>query len=49
VQVWDASSGGNVLTYKGHSSAVEAVVWSPDGKRIASGGYDKTVQVWSAG
>jgi serine/threonine protein kinase len=48
VQVWDASNGGNVFTYFGHSDEVHAVVWSPDGKHIASGSHDKTVQVWDA-
>jgi WD40 repeat protein len=28
---------------------VYAVAWSPDGKWIASGSVDKTVQVWRAG
>jgi WD40 repeat protein len=37
------------LTYRGHRGAVNAVAWSPDGKRIASGSDDATVQVWVAG
>jgi serine/threonine protein kinase len=40
--------GTRLLTYTGHSSAVEAVAWSPDGTRIASGSDDETVQVWDA-
>src|SRR5947209_7489674 len=38
--------GTTLSTYRGHHNAVNAVVWSPDGKRIASASYDKTVQVW---
>jgi len=34
--------------YRGHTQAVTAVAWSPDGKHIASGSYDCTVQVWDA-
>jgi WD40 repeat protein len=49
VQVWDATTGGNVLTYTGHHShGVNAVAWSPDGKHIASAGGDTAVQVWEA-
>jgi hypothetical protein len=38
----------NHFTYSGHSDYVSSVAWSPDGKRIASGSDDMTVQVWQA-
>src|SRR5947208_725562 len=34
--------------YKGHTAMVFGVVWSRDGKRIASASLDGTVQVWDA-
>ena len=37
-----------LYTYRSHSDQVNAVAWSPDGKYIASGSWDKTVQVWKA-
>lgn len=38
----------SLYTYRGHLDSVNAVAWSPNGQRIASGSYDKTVQVWDA-
>jgi eukaryotic-like serine/threonine-protein kinase len=56
VQVWDALTGSHEYTYRGHldfywghftsDQEVDTVAWSPDGKHIASGGTDDTVQVW---
>ena len=37
-----------LYTYGGHSFSVEAIAWSPNGKRIASASVDGTVQVWDA-
>ncbi len=46
VQVWDASNGKNILTYKGHRQHVNALAWSHDSKYIASASDDGTVQTW---
>ena len=32
--------------FKGHTGAVQAVMFSPDGKTIASGSSDGTVKLW---
>lgn len=45
-QVWDITSGNQVLVYHGHVGPVWTVDWSRDGRYIASGGDDHTVQVW---
>jgi len=33
--VWDAVSGLELLTLRGHRGSVNSVAWSPDGKRLA--------------
>ncbi len=40
--------GTIACTHHGHSGRVNAVAWSPDGKRIASGSDDHTAQVCDA-
>jgi tetratricopeptide (TPR) repeat protein len=48
VKVWDARSGAEVLSLRGHTSIVIAVSYSPDGTRLASASGDNTVKVWDA-
>jgi len=42
------SPSHTLYTYAGHPSGVSSLAWSPDGTRIASVGWDSTIQVWNA-
>jgi WD40 repeat protein/serine/threonine protein kinase len=44
--VWDVKTGREVRTFRGHGARVTTVVFSPDGTRLASGGFDNQVRVW---
>jgi WD40 repeat protein len=46
VRVWDVSSGEEVFANRDHAKAVNGVAFSPDGKRLASGSWDRSVKVW---
>ncbi len=47
-KVWDAASGKELLTLKGHGAQVRSVAFSPDGQRIVTGSRDQTAKVWDA-
>jgi WD40 repeat protein len=46
VQIWDAAAGTQLVTCQGLTHEVNVVVWSSDGKCIASGSY--SVKLWQA-
>ena len=48
LKVWDATTGREIRTLKGHTKMVNSVAFSPDGKRIVSGSDDETLKVWDA-
>jgi len=48
LKVWDAESGAELMTLRGHKEYVKSVAFSPDGKRIVSGSWDNMLKVWDA-
>jgi WD40 repeat protein/tRNA A-37 threonylcarbamoyl transferase component Bud32 len=48
VGIWDVATGKQLLTLTGHDGPVTRIVYSPDGRRLASASRDRSVRVWDA-
>ncbi len=46
--MWEAESGKELLTLRGHLNSLFGVAFSPDGKRLATASEDQTAKVWEA-
>jgi WD40 repeat protein len=46
IHVFDVEPARPLLSIKGHRTAVNAIAWSHDGERLASGDVDSEVRVW---
>ena len=47
IQVWDATTGQELLILAGHTGWVMGIAFSPDGKSLVSTSLDGRVKVWS--
>src|SRR5262249_30540786 len=49
VKIWDLQTGQELFTLKGHTTAVRAMAFSPDGERLATRGHGRPkyeVKLW---
>jgi WD40 repeat protein len=46
VKIWSAKPGPEPVMLRGHQSLIGRLVFSPDGKRLATTSMDKTARIW---
>jgi WD40 repeat protein len=49
LRLWDVDSGQEVRRFRGHTSLVEGVTFSPDGRHALSCSDDGTLRLWEVG
>jgi WD40 repeat protein len=49
VRLWDAQRGYDLGYVGSHDEVVQSLAFTPDGKRIASGGADMQIRIWDVG
>jgi WD40 repeat protein len=48
IKLWDVGTGKQIRSFEGHTSPVQSVAFSRDGKTILSGSFDGTMKLWRA-
>ena len=46
IRLWEVATGENIHTFWGHTTDVQCLAFSPDGRILASGSFDGTILLW---
>jgi len=48
IKLWNALTGEEIMTLRGHVGHIIGLVFSPNGGRLASASRDGTVKIWDS-
>ena len=48
IRLWDLATGELITQLKGHRDWVQSLAFSPDGSVLASGGFDRVINLWQS-
>jgi WD40 repeat protein len=48
MKVWEGQSGRRILTLQGHADDITGAVFAPDGLRLFTASWDRTIKLWEA-
>ncbi len=49
IQLWEVVTGKNFATFRGHTSDIQGLAFSPDSTLLASASFDSTILLWNTG
>ena len=47
IKIWEVGTGREVHTLTGHTDSIRTIAFSPNGKILVSGSWDKTLRFWN--